>query len=67
MKKLIVLFTLLLALVLPAVPHAQALIACPGPWHLSCIGHGGIVCVDKHGHIRRWHGRIHKGWHCVAI
>ena len=66
MKKLIVVFMLLLALVLPAVPHAQALVACPSPFHRPCTG-GGIVCVDKHGHIRRWHGKVHPGWHCVAI
>ena len=65
--KLIVVAALLVALLLPvAVGHAHALIACNPLLHFPCTG-GGIVCVDKHGHVHRWHGRIHDGWHCVAI
>ncbi len=69
--KLIVVFALLLALLLPVAgaSHAHALIACPptaSGLRLPCTG-GGIVCVDKHSHVHRFHGRIHEGWHCVAI
>ncbi len=65
--KLIVVFALLLVLLLPvAVGHAHALIACNPLLHFPCTG-GGIVCVDKHGHVHRFHGVVHRGWHCVAI
>ena len=66
--KLIVVVALLVALSSSALiaGHAHALVACQPLVHFPCTG-GGIVCVDKHGHVHRWHGRIHDGWHCVAI
>ncbi len=58
---------LLLALLSPvAVGRAHALVACQPLVHFPCTG-GGVVCVDKHGHVHRWHGQIHRGWHCIAI
>ncbi len=64
--KLIVV-VLLLALLSPvAYGRAQALVACNPLLHFPCTG-GGIVCVDKHGHVHRWHGHVHEGWHCIAI
>ena len=65
--KLIVVVALLLALSVSVAGsgHAHALIACP-PLHRPCTG-GGIVCVDRHGHVHRFHGHIHPGWHCIAI
>ncbi len=68
--KLIVVAIMLLALLSPvAVGHAHALIACPptaSGLRLPCTG-GGVVCVDRHGHVHRWHGHVPTGWHCVAI
>ncbi len=69
--KLIVIAALLLALLLPvaSASHAHALIACPPTASglvRSCTG-GGIICVDRHGHVHRWHGHVPQGWHCVAI
>ena len=66
--KLIVVAALLAALLLPvaSASHAHALIACNPLLHFPCTG-GGIVCVDKHGHVHRWHGHVHEGWHCIAI
>ena len=65
MKQFIVVTALVLALLSPvAVGRAHALIACPFPLHLSCAGHGGLVCVDKHGRV---FDRFHPHSHCVAI
>lgn len=66
--KLIVVLILVLALFLSAVGanRVQALTACNPLIHFPCTG-GGIVCIDKHGHIRHFHGRIHDGWRCIAI
>ncbi len=67
----VVIAVLLLALLLPVAgaSHAQALIACPptaSGLRLPCTG-GGVICVDRHGHVHRWHGHVPTGWHCVAI
>ncbi len=68
--KLIVVAVLLLALLsLVAIGHAHALIACPptaSGLRLPCTG-GGIVCVDRRGHVHRFHGHVPPGWHCIAI
>jgi len=74
MKKLFVKLFVVVALLLALLSvfaagsgQAHALVACPFPLHLSCAGHGGIVCVDRHGHHHRFHGHVPTGWHCVAI
>src|SRR5258708_8839927 len=66
--KLIVIATLGTALLLPvaSASHAHALIACNPLLHFPCTG-GGIVCVDKHGHVHRFHGVVHRGCHCIAF
>ena len=64
--KLIVVAMLLLALLMPVAGRAHALIACNPLLHFPCTG-GGIVCVDKHGHVHRFHGHVPTGWHCIAI
>ena len=62
---------LLLALLgsVAGAAHGHALIACPPTASglvRSCTG-GGVICVDRQGHVHRWHGHIPTGWHCVAI
>ncbi len=72
MKKLFIVVILLAVLVFGTlaftpVRAASALIACPpsvSGLRIPCTG-GGIICVDKHGHLHRWH--INTKFHCVAI
>lgn len=65
--KLIVVIALAVALLLPvASGHAHALVACNPLLHFPCTG-GGVICVDKHGHVHRFHGHVPPSWHCVAI
>ena len=71
MKRFIVRLIVVVVLGLVLLPvaggeRAHALVACNPLLHFPCTG-GGIVCVDKHGHIHRFHGHVHRGWHCIAI
>ena len=63
--KLIVVAVMLLALLLPVAGagNAHALVACQPLLHFPCTG-GGVICVDKHGHVKR---HIKPQWHCIAI
>jgi len=69
MKKRFIVVVLLAVLAVGLLSFAQtraasALIACNPLLHFPCTG-GGIICIDKHGHLHRWH--INTKFHCIAI